>query len=234
MKHSVPTRSPLGQAFTLVEMLVVIAIIGILAALLFPAFNKVSERGARAKARAELQQIEGAIERYHAKYGHYPPDNPGLPALNQLFYELQGTKIVVLSGITNYQTLDSRTNIPVTAVPTSFGSGVGGFVNCTRPGSDDSTTGDAIQFIPTLTPSRYGFMSNGIGLLTTAVGWPANLGPVKSGAANTLNPFRYNSSSPTHNPKSYDLWVDILAAGKTNRISNWNRDFEIAKPVYPE
>ena len=38
-----------------------------------------------------------------------------------------------------------------------------------------------------------------------------------------LNPWRYNSSSPTNNPNSYDLWVDVLIGGKTNRFSNWSR-----------
>jgi hypothetical protein len=37
-----------------------------------------------------------------------------------------------------------------------------------------------------------------------------------------INPWRYNSVSPVNNPKSYDLWVDILIGGKTNRICNWS------------
>jgi hypothetical protein len=42
-----------------------------------------------------------------------------------------------------------------------------------------------------------------------------------------LNPIRYNSSSPTGNSKTYDLWVDIVVGGKTNRISNWSENPEI-------
>ena len=37
-----------------------------------------------------------------------------------------------------------------------------------------------------------------------------------------INPYRYNSSSPTNNPRSYDLWIDVLIGGKINRISNWS------------
>jgi len=37
-----------------------------------------------------------------------------------------------------------------------------------------------------------------------------------------INPYRYNSSSPTNNPRSYDLWIDVLIGGKFNRISNWS------------
>ena len=46
--------------------------------------------------------------------------------------------------------------------------------------------------------------------------------PVSSGKL--LNPWRYNSGHPTNNPNSYDLWVDVLIRGKTNRFCNWSRD----------
>jgi len=38
----------------------------------------------------------------------------------------------------------------------------------------------------------------------------------------TINPFRYNSSNPTNNVNTFDLWVDIVVGGKTNRINNWS------------
>ncbi len=62
------------KAFTLVELLVVITIIGILASLI-----TVGVRGAvgatnRAKITAELSQITNALERYRSVHGEYPPD----------------------------------------------------------------------------------------------------------------------------------------------------------------
>ncbi|MEI9963171.1 MAG: hypothetical protein WDM76_19275 [Limisphaerales bacterium] len=42
-----------------------------------------------------------------------------------------------------------------------------------------------------------------------------------------VNPWRYNSANPTNNPGSFDLWVDILVRGKTNRISNWSKQPQI-------
>jgi hypothetical protein len=42
-----------------------------------------------------------------------------------------------------------------------------------------------------------------------------------------VNPFSYNSVNPTHNPNSYDLWVDLVIGGKTNRISNWSKQYQI-------
>ena len=46
----------------------------------------------------------------------------------------------------------------------------------------------------------------------------------------TLNPWRYNSSHPTHNQATYDLWVDVIVDGKTNRISNWSDKPDIVGP----
>ena len=226
MKNPNPTNRFRRTGFTLIELLVVIAIMGILAALIFPAVSGIKTRAARAKAQAELKQVEAAIESYKAKYGHYPPDNhpPNqlvIPELNQLLYELQGTFQTNVGGVAVFQTLDGRATIPVASVSTWFGAGVGGFVNCTKAGGGDDFAA-AQNFLSGLRPGQYGFLATGVGLLTTSVIWPKNRGPVFAGWPDELNPIRYNSSSPTHNSKSYDLWVDILAGGKTNRISNWS------------
>jgi hypothetical protein len=52
------------------------------------------------------------------------------------------------------------------------------------------------------------------------VTWPSDRGAVISGT--TLNPWRYNSSHPTNNTGGYDLWVDLVIRGKTNRVCNWS------------
>jgi prepilin-type N-terminal cleavage/methylation domain-containing protein len=229
MKNSNQTRLPRRAAFTLVELLVVIAIMGILAALIFPAIGGIKARAARSKAQTELKQIETAIDSYKDKYGHYPPDNPGSPVLNQLFYELQGTFQTNLPGVgLVYQTLalNGPTNIFVASVSAFFGAGVGGFVNCTKLGGGDDFAA-AQKFVSGLKPGQYGFLTTGVGLLTSSVPWPKNLGPVIPNAPPDLNPIRYNSSSPANNPKSYDLWVEIFIGGKTNRISNWSAQPEI-------
>lgn len=65
------------DAFTLIELLTVIGVIGILAAISFGISTGVSERQARTKAAAEMSGIAAALEAYRTQYGTYPiTDDP--------------------------------------------------------------------------------------------------------------------------------------------------------------
>ncbi|MDA3797586.1 MAG: prepilin-type N-terminal cleavage/methylation domain-containing protein [Kiritimatiellae bacterium] len=65
------------KGFTLVEMLVVIAIIGILMALLFPAFTSVVKKAKVTKAKTEVAQIEQAWKQFLMDYKEFPPSISG-------------------------------------------------------------------------------------------------------------------------------------------------------------
>ena len=61
------------KAFTLIEMLVVIAIIGILAGMLLPALQRAREQARRANCKANLSQIGKAIYMYAEMNGEFYP-----------------------------------------------------------------------------------------------------------------------------------------------------------------
>lgn len=72
------------SAFTLVEMLVVIAIIGALIALLLPAIQSAREAARRAACSSNLRQIGLAIQNFESGKGHFPPSRYGAGGLSIL------------------------------------------------------------------------------------------------------------------------------------------------------
>lgn len=60
--------------FSLIELLVVISIIAILMALLFPAFTGVHDQAKRTQAKNDMVQIVTAVNAFYTEYGQYPCD----------------------------------------------------------------------------------------------------------------------------------------------------------------
>jgi len=58
--------------FTIVELLIVIVVIGILAALVLNTFQGVQARARDAQRRTDINSIATQLEAYHADFGHYP------------------------------------------------------------------------------------------------------------------------------------------------------------------
>jgi general secretion pathway protein G len=67
------TRSP-DQGFTLLELLVVMTIIGILAAIAVPALRDSPQRARESTLREDLFTFRTVIDQYHGDKGSYPPD----------------------------------------------------------------------------------------------------------------------------------------------------------------
>ena len=72
-KHESRTaREALRQGFTLIEILVVVAIIGMLGAVAVPAYMNYLADARIATARALIGNVDIAVKTYNMKYGKYP------------------------------------------------------------------------------------------------------------------------------------------------------------------
>ena len=62
------------KAFTLIELLIVVAIIAILAAIAVPNFLEAQIRSKVSRCHADMRSIATALEAYYIDANHYPPD----------------------------------------------------------------------------------------------------------------------------------------------------------------
>lgn len=79
MKKSVSMGRSAG--FSLLEIMVVIAIIGLIASLILPNVIGAGEQADRQKARTDIVSLENALSQYRLDNGSYPTTEQGLDAL---------------------------------------------------------------------------------------------------------------------------------------------------------
>ena len=65
------------KAFTLIELLIVVAIIAILAAIAVPNFLEAQVRSKVSRTHADMRSMAVAMEAYQTDFNHYPPDATG-------------------------------------------------------------------------------------------------------------------------------------------------------------
>src|SRR5579862_9404481 len=144
MNHPIPSRHARRQAFTLVEMLVVIAIIALLAGMVIPLASIAARKKKIAQAQAQIRVIDLAINQYKNKLGFFPPDNTNSAGQNQLFYELLGQTINAAAN-TYTNSFNAHDTVTVAVITLAFSAG--GIVNA----SPDAT--QVQNFIPSISPS---------------------------------------------------------------------------------
>src|SRR5438270_2884731 len=105
-------------AFTLIELLIVMAIIIVLAGLILATAGYVQKKGYRSRAEAEIAAISAALENYKADNGVYPSDsvtnNLDVASTNLSDYQPPSLKLYeYLSGDTNHdRTAEAKTYFP--------------------------------------------------------------------------------------------------------------------------
>ncbi len=73
-------RSP---AFTLVEIMVVVVIIGVLATVVTISVNDYLVTGKQTAARSEIARFSNALELFYTEFGRYPTNDEGLSKLQE-------------------------------------------------------------------------------------------------------------------------------------------------------
>lgn len=82
MKNSFKSRSyKKARGFTLIEVMVVVVILGILAAMIVPKIMSRPEQARKVKVKQDIASIQSALDLYKLDNGFYPSSEQGLQAL---------------------------------------------------------------------------------------------------------------------------------------------------------
>lgn len=219
------SRACCSRAFTLIELLTVIAIIAVLAALTVGMAS--AAKGARVNSRAQgdLRKLQTAIEAYKADRNAYPPDGlvrAGVKKANSvvspLYYELRGTEVV--NG--GFRVAGASDVLRPDAIEQVFGRR--GFLNSS---ADPAEPARGYLEVKGSEVKRVSIKGVSVDLLMTPFDWPAGAtDPAAPLAGTRFNPWRYVSTSPTNNPGSYDLWLEVYdpkveKGPKVRLFKNW-------------
>ena len=107
-KITFSSRFSRGVAFTLIELMLVVAVIGIVAGIVLAAAGGAQKKAARDQAKAEIKMFCAAMERYRSDFGFIPEQRNGSrTALYRYLSNYVSFKTNQLSGSgTNTQILD--------------------------------------------------------------------------------------------------------------------------------
>jgi len=109
---TVPHTRPLRRAregYTLIELMIVVVIIGILAAVAIPSFQSYLQRSRTAEAVVFLGEIKQRQEAYRAEFGQYC----NVPAWNPVTLPMGGDKVVFDGNAAGWAALGAAPDGPV-------------------------------------------------------------------------------------------------------------------------
>jgi prepilin-type N-terminal cleavage/methylation domain-containing protein len=102
-----------NRAFTLIELLTVIAIIALLAGLLFPAIKSAMLKAEVTKAQVQISNLQTAIKSYYTEYGRWPVMDNTVGTVNSNYtYTVDTNFVALLQGANNTATITGGGGFP--------------------------------------------------------------------------------------------------------------------------
>ena len=144
------TGKPHGRGFTIVELLIVIVVIGILAAITIVAYNGVQNRAEETKLQADLRQAADQVAIDHALNDEYPA-NAAAVNEGKGFSPSDGTRLQYSANGDSYclTATSTRRNVRAFYISSNTGSIREGVCDGHEgPGSGDGSSGDTVTATP--------------------------------------------------------------------------------------
>jgi type IV pilus assembly protein PilE len=108
-----PIQRP-APGFTLIELMVVVAVVAILASIAIPAYHDSVRKGRRGQAKADLVELAQTLERHYTVHGRYDTNRDGSAyALPFTSSPKTGTQNYTLAAAARTQTTFQLTATPV-------------------------------------------------------------------------------------------------------------------------
>jgi prepilin-type N-terminal cleavage/methylation domain-containing protein len=136
------------KGFTIVELLIVIVIIGILAALVLNTFSGIQAKGRDTDRQNDLKAVQGQLEAVYAQSGYYPT----LAQLNDATWRTNFMRGIDAGALVAPQAASGTTSsFTATATPTKDGYGYlptqdDGTTACTASGTGTAATSDCTKY----------------------------------------------------------------------------------------